>query len=147
VSLSHTCECGYDTRACWSHTVWKSHSACRNHTRACQNHTHAYRNHIRACENHTMRAEITLVRVLAKIYLKNWHSCVLISHANVSFSHVCVSIFLIFFIFFHFESSCHFKFYYWATFFKKIWTYMSYFELIFLHFEKLRHFVFFQKIN
>jgi hypothetical protein len=75
-----------------SHFVCKSHSACRNHTRACLNHT-------RACENHTLRAEITLVRVeitltvlknwanLSKNIIKNQHARVLILHANVSFSH------------------------------------------------------------
>jgi hypothetical protein len=42
---------------------WKSHSACRNHTRACWNHTHSCGNHTRACENHTLHAEITVVRV------------------------------------------------------------------------------------
>jgi hypothetical protein len=70
--------------------VWKSLSACRNHTQVCRNPTHACRNHTRACENHTLRAEITLARVeitlgrvfwkiecvLAKIYLKiDTHAC------------------------------------------------------------------------
>jgi hypothetical protein len=53
--------------------VWKSHSACLNHTRACWNHTPA-------CCNHTRRVKITLC------VLKS-HSCVLKSHSVVLKSH------------------------------------------------------------
>jgi hypothetical protein len=86
--------CENDTRACW------------NHNWACQNHTHACASHTRAYENHTLRAEITFVRVeitlgrvfwkiervLAKNTFKNRHEWVWFSYANVSFSHVCMSI-------------------------------------------------------
>jgi hypothetical protein len=85
VYLSHTCECEYDTRTCRNHILrLKSHSACRNNT-------------LRT-EITLVRVEITLGRVFwkiehvsAKIYLKIRHACEWISHANVSFSHVCVS--------------------------------------------------------
>jgi hypothetical protein len=80
---------GNDIHACQNLTqrlecVWKSHSACRNHTRMCQkltlrveitlllvvitllckNHTRVYNNDIFTCRNITLRAEITLVRVV-----------------------------------------------------------------------------------
>jgi hypothetical protein len=71
-----------DTQTCHFHTfkcriekkkrMWKSHSVCRNNTLACGNNTLACRNW--AC--------------LSKNIFKKRHS-------NVSFSHVCVPIFLV----------------------------------------------------
>jgi hypothetical protein len=66
--------------------VWKSQSACINHTRACQNDPHACESYTWACENHTA------CRVcLGKNIFKNRHACVWISRANESFSNFSVS--------------------------------------------------------
>jgi hypothetical protein len=57
-------------------------------TRACQNHTHACGNHTRACVLKNWAC-------LSKNIFKNRHAGVWISHANVSFSQVCVSNFFV----------------------------------------------------
>jgi hypothetical protein len=78
VSKSHSCVWKSHLSVSKSHSCgWKSHFASRNYTRA-------YWSHTRACVQNNWAC-------LSNIF-KNWHGCVWISHTNVSFSHVCVSI-------------------------------------------------------
>jgi hypothetical protein len=60
--------------------VYKSHSACWNHSREC-------RNYICACKNLTMRAEIAICVYKSHSYVLKLHSCVLKSHSCVLKSH------------------------------------------------------------
>jgi hypothetical protein len=96
--------------------VYINHThACLNHTRACVNQARVCGNHNFACKNHSLRVEIALC-------MYTLHSCMLKSHfacrnhnraceyenwaclsknifknlyAKVSFSHVCVSNFVV----------------------------------------------------
>jgi hypothetical protein len=80
VSLLHLCMSK-------THSVWKLHSACLNHSlhmksrSACINHTRTCRNHTHMWQNHTLRVKITLVRVeTTVVWVLSSHSCMSETH-------------------------------------------------------------------
>jgi hypothetical protein len=81
---NHTRACFYHVRAC--HCVYKLHSACRNNTRECHIHTHTSQNSSRVCENHTLSVKSHSGCEIVLCVYKS-HSCVLLLHSWVSYSH------------------------------------------------------------